>query len=338
MNVRRETPSILELCHRHNKKKDQEVASNLKDCLESRKDPAVRGLCSGQSCPAEAYQSNVSPEMRQKFFPYAGLIRNELRFSSVETRSSLVFYDSYDSDRTTSSEEDCDTPAADPFQAQNGYVWANNLQAARFYDELKSQPQREQRESFRKIRHRVQENTKSFPPTVVSEQRQGRQGYVQKEAVNTEGYSHSQANKQCRPHYRHAVNGLGYPLRLQTNDPLHYSRHCQDLENVERRQTYSGTSSLYEYMQRNEANSIQGSHNESNERETKLPPIQPLNDRARDTEPLPRQFRVRKQRRQGRREECEANNQRGERRKGVCPVTDSAREQRTFVRVLGKRF
>lgn len=197
MNVRRETPSILELCHRHNKRKDQEVASNLKDCLESKKDPAVRGLCSGQSCPAEAYESNVSPEMRQKFFPYVGMNRNELRFSSVETRSSLVFYDSYDSDRETSSEEDCDTPAG-WFQAQNGYVWANdNPQAAsRFYDELKSKPQREQRESFRKIKHRVQENTKSFPPTaVVSEQRQGRQGYVQNGAVNTQGYSHSQANR-----------------------------------------------------------------------------------------------------------------------------------------------
>ena len=159
--------------------------------------------------------------------------------------------------------------------------------------------------------------------------------------MNTEGYSLSQATKQCRPRYRHAVNGLGYPLRLQTNNRLHYSRHCQDLENIERRQTNGGTSSsVYEYMQRNEANSLQGSHNESNERETKLPPIQRLNDksRARDTEPLSRQVRVRKQLGQGRREECEANNQWRERRKGVCPVTDSAQKQRTFVRVLGKRF
>ena len=141
--MRRETPSILELCHRHNKRKDQEVASNLKDCLESRGDPAVRGLCSGQSCPAEAYQSNLSPQIivRQKFFPYVGN-RNELRFSSVsETRSSLVFYDNYDCDRKTSSEEDCHTPADPALQAQNRYLWANNPQTDRFYDELKSQPQ-----------------------------------------------------------------------------------------------------------------------------------------------------------------------------------------------------
>ena len=343
MNVRRETPSLLELCHRHNKRKDEEIASNLKDCLESRRDPAVRGLCCGQSCPAEAYESNVSPESRQKFFPFIGNT-NELRFSSVETRSSLVFYDSYDSDSKTSSEEDYDTPAG-PFQTQNGYVWENDPQAARFYDEVKSQPQREERESFRKVRNRVQENTKSFPPTVITEQRKERQGYFQNEAVNTQGYSHSQTNMQSRPRnhddpFRNAVNGLEYPLLLRTNDPmLRYSRHCQDLENIERRQSYSRTSSLHGYTQRNEANlQTQGSHDESNEGEIKLPPIQPLNERATDTESLPRQFRKGKQRRQGRREECEAKNQWRERRKGVCPETDSAREQRTFVRVLGKRF
>lgn len=330
MNVRRETPSVLELCHRHNKRRDQEVTSNLRDCLESKKGPAFRRLRSGQAYPAEVYESNVSPEMRQKFFPYVGN-RNELRFSTAETLSSLVFHDSYDSDTESSSEEDCDTLAGQ-FQVRNGYVSANNPQAARFYDELKSQRQREERESFRKIRHRVLENTKSFPLRVVSEQRQG---YFQNQA-DTQGYSHSQANRQSRPRYhhdpfRHVTNSLEYLLRLRANAPRGYSRHCQDLENIKRRQTCRGTSSLYVYMQRNEANSPQGSHKELNMRETKLPPIQPLNDR-------PLQFRRSKKNRPGRQEDCEAKNQCRGRRKGVCLVTDSAREQRTFARVLGKRF
>ena len=138
--------------------------------------------------------------------------------------------------------------------------------------------------------------------------------------------------------FRHAANSLEYPLLFRANTPRSYSRHCQDLGNMKRRQTCSRTSSVYVYVQRNEANSPQGSHNESNESETKLPPIQPLNDRARDTETLPQQFRRSKQRRPGTQEKCEARKQWRERRKGVCPVTDSAREQRTFARVLGKRF
>ena len=340
MNVRRETPSVLELCHRHNKRKDREVTSSLKDCLESKKCPVVRRLCSGQSCPAEACKSNVSPETRQRLFPFIVGNRNEPRLSTVETRSSLVFCDSFDSDTESSSEEDCDTLAG-PFQVQNGYVWANNLQTARFYDELERQRQREVPESSRKIMHRILENPKSFPLRVVGEQRQG---YLQNQA-KTQGYLHSQTNRQSRSRYhydpfRHAANSLEYPLPLRANASRRYSRHCQDLDNhLEWRQTCRRTSNPYVYMQRNEANWPQGSHTvELNKRETKLPPIQPLNDRARGTKTLPLQFRRSKQRRQGRQEDCEARNQREERRKGVCPVTDSAREQRTFARVLGKRF
>lgn len=339
MNVRRETPSILELCHRFNKSKDQEVASNLNDSLESERGPGFRRLRSGQSHP-KAYESKVSQVIREKCFPHVKN-RNELRFSRVETRSSLVFYDSYDSDAESSSEEDCNTLAG-PSQAQNGYVMVNNPQPARLYGE-ESQPQRDEKEIFRKIRHRGLENIGSFLPRVVGHQRQGN---FQKQS-NTQGYSHSQANRQSCPHYhhgpfRHAANSLEYPS-LRASTSRGYSRHYQDQEKNGRRQTrYSQTSSLYVYtqqnIQRNKANSPQGSHNEWNMRETKQPPIQQLNDRTRDTEALPRQLRASKQRRPGRQEVCEAKNQRRERRKGACEVTDSAREQRTFARVLGKRF
>ena len=240
MKVRRETPSVVELCHdRHNKRKDREVTSNLKDCLESKKCPAFRRLCSGQSCPAKAYESNVSPETRQKLFPFDEN-RNVLRCSgTVETRPSLMFCDSFDSDTDSSSEEDRDT-LADPFSVQNGYVWANNLQAARFYDELERRRQREERESSRKIRYRVLENTQSFPTRVVSEQRQG---YMQNQATTQpRGYSPSQANRQSRPcchhdPFCHAANSMEYPLPLLASAPWSYSRQCQDLENIQRHLT-----------------------------------------------------------------------------------------------------
>ena len=170
MNVRRETPSILELCHRFNKSKDQEVASNLNDSLESERGPGIKRLRSGQF-RSKAYESKVSQVTMEKYFPHVKNI-NELRFSSVETRSSqLVFYDSYDSDTVCSSEEDCSTLAG-PFQAQNGYVKANNPQAARLYGE-ESQPPSDERGVFRKIRHRGLGNTGSFLPRVVGHQRHG---------------------------------------------------------------------------------------------------------------------------------------------------------------------
>ena len=295
MNVRRETPSLFELCERHNKSKDQEVASTLKDCLESKSCPAYRRLCSIKSCSVEAYESNVSVvEIRKKCFPYAAN-RNELRCSCVETQPFLVFYDSYDSDTESSSEEDCDTLAG-PFQAQNGYVRTNNPQAARLNDELKNQPQREM---FRKIRHRGLKN--SFPPRVGEQS----EYYFQKQTKTRQGYSYSQANRRSCPRYHRD------PLPLLAGRTVHDTD--ESTPSIERRQK------------------PQGSHNKSKRTEIKLPPIQPLNDRARDMESLP-------PRKTGRQEMCEVKKQWRPRREGVCLATDSARDQRMFVRVLDKRF
>lgn len=294
MNVRRETPSLFEQCDQHNKSKDQEVASSLNDCLESKSSSAYRRLCSIKSCSVEAYESNVSVvEIRKKCFPYVAN-RNELRFSCVETHPSLVLYDSYDSDTESSSEEDCDTLAG-WFQAQNGYVRTNNPQAARLDDELKNQAQREM---FREIRHRGLKN--SFPPRVGEQS----QYYFQKQ-TKTQGYSYSQANRQSCPRYHHD------PLPLLARRTIHDT--VKSTPSIERRQK------------------PQGSHNKSKKTEIKLPPIQPLNDRPRDMKSLP-------PRKTGRQEMCEAKKQWRPRREGVCLATESAREERIFMRVLGKRF
>jgi len=265
-------------------------------------------LCSIKSCSVEAYESNVSVvEIRKKCFPYVAN-RNELLFSCVETHPSLVLYDSYDSDTESSSEfndsydsdtessseEDCDTLAG-PFQAQNGYVRTNNPQAARLDDELKNQTQREM---FREIRHRGLKN--SFPPRVGEQS----QYYFQKQ-TKTQGYSYSQANRQSCPRYHHD------PLPLLAGRTIHDT--VKSTPSIERRQK------------------PQGSHNTSKKTEIKLPPIQPLNDRARNMKSLP-------PRNTGRQEMCEQKKQWRPRREGVCLATESAREQRIFMRVLGKRF
>lgn len=80
-------------------------------------------------------------------------------------------------------------------------------------------------------------------------------------------------------------------------------------------------------------------------RETRLPPIQ---QHTRVMAADPRQLNRFKEedrhqpllfsRRYGRQEVCEERNQRGRRRIGICQQTDSTQEQRTFVRILGKRF
>lgn len=111
-------------------------------------------------------------------------------------------------------------------------------------------------------------------------------------------------------------------------------------------QTISSFLNLQKNTQREEAGPLRRRNACIDTAVTTLPPIQ---QRTRNTPDRLRQSRVPAEqhsdvlsrvRRYGRQEVCEGGNaeNRMSRRQGVCKETDSTQEQRTFVRVLGKRF
>ncbi|KAL9981111.1 hypothetical protein ACROYT_G009774 [Oculina patagonica] len=304
MKARRETPSILELCHKF-KNKNEELMLNLNNgsegspcyrkvtrtCIKVHEEEERTSVVqsgknlswhSRQSRPTKAYESGASQGMKEGRFRYVEK-RNEPRFSSVKTPDRSEFYDSDGTDTDSSSDEEYTTQAG-PFQAQNGFMKTSNVPAARLYRpgyDVMSQPKRDERRMYGTQVPQEQKNNR-YSQRVVGKHCQG---YCQNQA-NTRGYqAPNKADGQSCPRYPHNhADSLEYSHK-QASTPG-YSQY-QHQNRKEKRVSYQNTTETYVYLQRNEASSRQGSRNECAKRETKLPPIQQCNNGARNPEALP---------------------------------------------------
>lgn len=184
--------------------------------------------------------------------------------------------------------------------------------------------------------------------------------------ANFPGFSHrqpylpNQVNSRGRPRYQSSHHSFN---RTNCRGVLHHQARTSPSTQNSRRplpapvqdrnggkqtshQNIRSSAYLQQQMQREEATSTERRNVDSNRAVTMLPPIQRrtriTEERSRQSQasPLQRNQVLLYARRCGRQEVCEARNSEcsKRRRTGVCKETDNCRENRTFVRVLQKRF